>query len=864
MKRTLLFFLVFAFIFATPLFAQSAWPRTISMADGGKLTIYEPQPESFSGRQLSARAAVSVRKSGSDEPTFGVIFFDATLNGNSTNEIASMRIKQAKFSGMEDQQLVDNYSALIEKNIPGSDLGMSDSQISEAVEHEAAAGFNNDAPNIIYKSSPSTLILLDGEPKISHDKNIDADKVVNSPNLIFKDGNQWNLYAGGNWYRSTSITSGWTINNNLSAKVKKVNEAVKKQEKENNKGEDINTAPRKTDIIVATEPTELLQTDGEPQYKTVAGTSLLYVANSPNEIFKDVNSQKSYILIAGRWYSASDMNGTWKYVPSDKLPDDFAQIPVGSDKDRVLSSVAGTEAAEDARVNAAMPQTAKVDKRTATVDVEYDGTPVFNPIEGTSLELAENANVTVMIDASGRYFALDNGVWFVGQSAYGPWKVANERPRDVDDIPASSPAYNSRYVYIYDDYPDYVYMGYTPGYLGSYYYGPTVVYGTGWHYRPWYHRVYYPRPVTWGFGFMYDPWIGWNINWGFNWGYLYVGFNYGYPAYGYAYGGGWFGPHYYCPPYRRHYYGGYYGRHDYYGYNSYRYRNGYGYRDNYGYRNNGTGSRPDRRAGVVNQPNRNPNSGWSRNYNLYSNQRGATSQPVVRTTRVYRPGLQSTVNANGSNNRLTPITRNNRIFENNFDNSVTEQPSTPRSTNGRQPVITNPGRSDQGSRNNSPFERPGRRNESAQPQQRETPQVNRPSTESRRIENGRTTRQLPEAGNQPERRREPVQQQERRLEPVERPQQGRRLEPVERPQQERRLEPVQREQPQRNFEPIRRQQERPSQAERSAPVERPQRSYSPPQRMERSSAAPRVERPSGNSNSSPSHGGLQRGRPDRR
>jgi hypothetical protein len=513
------------------------------------------------------------------------------------------------------------------------------------------------------------------------------------------------------------------------------------------------------------------------------------------------------------------MRGSWKYVPSDKLPEDFAKIPAGSDKDKVLASVAGTEEAEDARVNAALPQTAKVDKRTATINVQYDGTPVFNQIDGTSLELAENANVTVMIDASGNYFALDNGVWFISQSAYGPWRVANDRPRDVDDIPASSPAYNSKYVYVYDDGPDYVYMGYTPGYLGSYYYGPTVVYGTGWHYRPWYRTVYYPRPVTWGFGFMYDPWIGWNINWGFNFGYLYVGFNYGYPVYGYAYGGGWFGPHYYCPPYRRHYYGGYYGRGDYYGYDNYGYRDRYRYNNGYGYAN-GNGSRPSRRPGGVTPPSQNPGSGWTRNYNLYNNQRGATSQTVTRNTRVYRPQTQTT--ANFDRNRVTPTDRNNRVFENNFDNSVSENPRTQQRTNPRQPVVTNP-------------ESTGRENTS----------VGRPSNVERP---------------------EPVihrQQGNRRMEPVQRPQgdddRGSRQPGVEQPreQQQRVEQPRQ----QRVEQPRPQQQQRVEQPRQ--PVERPQRNYSvpSPQRQERSAPAPRVERPTGGNSSS---GSIPRGRPDRR
>jgi hypothetical protein len=126
MKQKLLFFLAIAFFSATSVFAQGAWPRTINTSDGGKLTMYEPQPESLNGNQMTGRAAVSVRKSDKSEPIFGVVFFSATLqnSGNADNAISSMRISQAKFSGLEDNDLIDEYTSLLEKNSTGWNLGM--------------------------------------------------------------------------------------------------------------------------------------------------------------------------------------------------------------------------------------------------------------------------------------------------------------------------------------------------------------------------------------------------------------------------------------------------------------------------------------------------------------------------------------------------------------------------------------------------------------------------------------------------------------------------------------------------------------------------------------------------------------------
>ena len=83
----------------------------------------------------------------------------------------------------------------------------------------------------------------------------------------------------------------------------------------------------------------------------------------------DVNSQQYYVLLSGRWYRSSSLKGQWQFIPADKLPADFAKIPAGSPKDNVLASVAGTDEANEAVMDAAIPQTAKVDRKTATANV---------------------------------------------------------------------------------------------------------------------------------------------------------------------------------------------------------------------------------------------------------------------------------------------------------------------------------------------------------------------------------------------------------------------------------------------------------------------------------------------------------------
>ncbi|HRI20745.1 MAG TPA: hypothetical protein PLA68_07315, partial [Panacibacter sp.] len=458
------------FLLQSTIAQSDFWPKEISMNGGGKITMYQPQPESLNGNKLAARAAVSVRKSNNDEPVFGAVWFDANLltdKDSRTATIESITVKQTKINGIDNDNDLQDFAELLESEVPKWNYEMSVDRLLTSIEQEQQtndADIKNDAPKIIYTTTPSTLITIDGEPRIQMDDDLKMERVINSPFLIVKnpDDRKFYLYGGGFWYASSAVTGGYAPVSKLPSKIKPVDEQMKQQEKEASKEkEQVNEPDSPTDIIISTEPAELLQTEGEATFKSIQGTSLLYADNSLDEIFKDINSQKNYILLAGRWYSSTSLNGPWTYVPSDKLPEDFAKIPQGSEKDGVLASVAGTDAAAEAVMDAQIPQTAKVDRSAATCEVYYDGDPKFSSIENTSLYVAENSNITV-IKANNKYYAVDNGVWFISNQATGPWQASTERPTDIEKIPPESSAYNTKYVYIYDVSPDYIYTGYTP------------------------------------------------------------------------------------------------------------------------------------------------------------------------------------------------------------------------------------------------------------------------------------------------------------------------------------------------------------------------------------------------------------------
>ena len=51
--------------------AQNKWPKVIPFKNGGSVTIYQPQPESFEGNKITGRSAVSVKETAKSEAVFG-------------------------------------------------------------------------------------------------------------------------------------------------------------------------------------------------------------------------------------------------------------------------------------------------------------------------------------------------------------------------------------------------------------------------------------------------------------------------------------------------------------------------------------------------------------------------------------------------------------------------------------------------------------------------------------------------------------------------------------------------------------------------------------------------------------------------
>src|SRR5271165_2370648 len=99
----------------------------------------------------------------------------------------------------------------------------------------------------------------------------------------------------------------------------------------------------------------------------------MQIQNSDNALFFFDINQRFYVLISGRWFGASLLEGPWEFVPYNQLPQDFSKIPPTHPKANALVSVPGTPQANEAVIANSIPQTATVERNEAKLDLTYDG-----------------------------------------------------------------------------------------------------------------------------------------------------------------------------------------------------------------------------------------------------------------------------------------------------------------------------------------------------------------------------------------------------------------------------------------------------------------------------------------------------------
>jgi hypothetical protein len=533
------------------------WPRVVDLSNG-QVLVYQPQINQWTDNRLEFRAALAIKPDNAKAETFGVIFASARTQVDKvlrTVTFENMQISKIDFPTLPSggAAYASELQSQFTKTIRTISLDRLEASLALAGIKPPAVAVQNNPPWIIVSYAPAILVPVDGAPVLKPvPANPAFERVINCRALILQPGPGQNFYIHvfDGWLQSSSISGPWTQVFAVPSGLDSVAQSLASSgtvdlldggPKSNPKPSLANGLPS---VYTTQVPTELIVFKGQPNFVPVTGTQLLWASNTTSDVLIDISNNQYYVLVSGRWFQSAALTGPWAFVPSNALPADFAHIPPQSLAGAVLPTVAGTPQAQEAMISNSIPQTASVPLVGGpTFTPNFDGPPQYLPIDGTPLSYVANSSEPVIQVAPDVYFAVVAGVWFTSAQVTGPWIVATSVPAVIYTIPPSSPLNYVTYVKIYDATPQVVYVGYTPGYMGTVMspYG-TIVYGTGYYYTPWIGSVWYPSPYTYGVvaAPVYNPWVGFTF--GFAVGLATAAWME--PYWGGAWGGAWYSPAY--------------------------------------------------------------------------------------------------------------------------------------------------------------------------------------------------------------------------------------------------------------------------------------------------------------------------------
>ena len=499
--------------------AANTWPHTVT-GENGTATIYQPQVIAWpEHRTLTARVAIGVTPNGAKTPMFGVVevaFDTRTELAERTVVLTAPRLVSLKFPSADaaqgallDERIRAALAAMDAKRVPLATIVMS---LLEQSAKPSEATLDNTPPRIFVSTLPASLVVFDGEPVTTPIAGTTLSFVVNTNWDVFHDNQRstWYLLNNGAWLAAPDARGPWmpagALPPSFAALPADANFAeVKKQIP----GRPLNAKDAPT-VFAATTPAAIIVTNGPPQWSAIARTSLQYAANTDAALFRDTSDGRVYYLVSGRWFAAPGLDGPWTFATAS-LPADFARIPANGPRGFVLVSVPGTPQAQEALIEAQIPQQGTLRRDAAKLDVVYAGAPSFAPIPGTPMSYAVNTSFNVIQTGEG-FFSCYQGAWFAAPAPAGPWTLAASVPPVVYTIPPASPMYPCTYVRVYAATPEAVTFGYTSGYAMSYVSAGVVVYGTGYYYPPYVYPapipIYYPYPYSYAGATYYNPTTG--------------------------------------------------------------------------------------------------------------------------------------------------------------------------------------------------------------------------------------------------------------------------------------------------------------------------------------------------------------------
>ena len=267
------------------------WPREMQLADG-KLMVYAPQIDEWPDyKTLKARSAVAFLKTGEKNPQLGIIELQAKTEVDMESrlvKLSKLAITGGNFPGLPKEQSDAAIEKLKSMVKPDAFRSISLDRILTNLERAGIKNveLKNDPPKIFYSTTPAVLVIFDGEPVLSPIKDNDLKYVVNTNWDVFyyEKEKVYFLRNDKTWLRAVDLKGPYMP-------ADKLPDAFKKLPMDDN-WKDVKLAipPEKIKqdqvptVFTINEPAEMILLKGEPSYKPIPGTNLVWVENTDSDL----------------------------------------------------------------------------------------------------------------------------------------------------------------------------------------------------------------------------------------------------------------------------------------------------------------------------------------------------------------------------------------------------------------------------------------------------------------------------------------------------------------------------------------------------------------------------------------------------
>ena len=284
--------------------------------------------------------------------------------------------------------------------------------------------------DVIVTREPAVLVQVAGDPVlIAVDPEGTVGRVANASTPLYQameSGTYW-LRVGSAWHSASELEGPYARTSDVPTALTALGDAA---------GGVAAPGKKTPTVYVRSRRATLIQLLGDLRFERIGSPGGVHVVEGTDaDLFFFGRNGRYYLLAGGRWHSTASLERPWR--PADSLPGTFAEIPPDHPRGYVLSAVPDTpeRAAAVAEVERVSVHRVPTDQ---TLDVTYDGEPVFTQVPATNVAYCSNTAFDVFT-TGGLYYCCHDGVWYLAATVTGPWSVCAVVPDALYRIPESHP-----------------------------------------------------------------------------------------------------------------------------------------------------------------------------------------------------------------------------------------------------------------------------------------------------------------------------------------------------------------------------------------------------------------------------------------